>query len=178
MVHDPNTSTTISDSFEIAKYLERTYPVTPTLFPEGTAAFQAAVLDVVAKDVGITLAMNIPYKRIGLSERSLAHIEAFLVKRFGSLENLGGEIFWKQTEDALGKLRGWLSANGPGKDTFLMGDRVCFADFQIASALLSFKIVCGENSEQWERVCGWHDGKWKAYLKEFEPYMTVAEDWC
>ncbi|KIP07685.1 hypothetical protein PHLGIDRAFT_70589, partial [Phlebiopsis gigantea 11061_1 CR5-6] len=45
MIFDPNTQRRVVDSAAIAKYLDTAYPATPALFPAGTDALQAAVLD-------------------------------------------------------------------------------------------------------------------------------------
>ncbi|TFY64395.1 hypothetical protein EVG20_g5963 [Dentipellis fragilis] len=39
VVQDPNTGAIVSDSFKIAQYLDKTYPDTIRLVPDGTAAF-------------------------------------------------------------------------------------------------------------------------------------------
>ena len=135
-----------------------------------------AFAETVALAVGAPLALNADLKKVGLSERSLAYVETMLFGYFGKpAEELRGEHHWVAAERELGKVQGWLGANGEGKDSLLMGDRVCFADFQLAAILLSTKIMYGEDSEEWKRVCGWHGGKWERYLKQFEPYMAVDE---
>ncbi|EEB92162.1 hypothetical protein MPER_09371 [Moniliophthora perniciosa FA553] len=47
VIHDPNTGETISDSFVIMEYLEKTYPSSPekALIPPGTTALQKAFID-------------------------------------------------------------------------------------------------------------------------------------
>jgi glutathione S-transferase len=41
VIYDPNTNTAVSDSYNIAKYLDEHYPDTPTAIPRGTEVFQA-----------------------------------------------------------------------------------------------------------------------------------------
>lgn len=178
MIYDPNTNTAIADSVQIAQYLDRTYPATPAVFPAGTAAFEAALVDIMAKEVVMSLIMTVSMERIGsiLSARSFAHFEAGVRPLIAMFEATPEEARWKAAEDALGKVQGWLSTNGPGKDMHFMGDTFCFVDFQLASILLSLKIIYGERSGEWERLCGWHKGKWKAFLQRFEPYMSVEDN--
>lgn len=37
-IYDPSTGTGVADSFEIARYLDKQYPTTPTVIPAGTEA--------------------------------------------------------------------------------------------------------------------------------------------
>ena len=68
-----------------------------------------------------------------------------------------------------------MSANGEGKDMLFMGDKISFADFQLASSMLSFKILVGAESDEWKRVSAWNGGKWEKFLSQFEPYMQVKD---
>ncbi|PSR72266.1 hypothetical protein PHLCEN_2v11858 [Hermanssonia centrifuga] len=52
VIYDPSTNSVISDSVDIAKYLDETYPDTPKLLPAGTEAFQAMFLDSVWPSIG------------------------------------------------------------------------------------------------------------------------------
>ena len=42
VIYDPSTKSVISDSANIARYLDKAYPETPVLIPAGTDAFHAA----------------------------------------------------------------------------------------------------------------------------------------
>ncbi|PSR72265.1 hypothetical protein PHLCEN_2v11857 [Hermanssonia centrifuga] len=110
----------------------------------------------------------------GLNDPSEKYFRSTREKMFGKkLEDMGGEEEWNKLEPALAKLNGWLSANGPGRDNLLTGDRIIFADIQLASLLIWAKVVCGEDSEDWKRLASLHDGKWKRFLAQFEKYGAV-----
>lgn len=47
IIYDPNTDTVVSDSFDIAIYLEKQYPNTRTLIPKGTEVLQAVYVDLI-----------------------------------------------------------------------------------------------------------------------------------
>lgn len=175
MIYDPNTKRTVSESAAIATYLDDTYPDTPALFPAGTRALQLALIDTVLyPQISIPIALNINPARIGLSARSLEFIESSILRVFGKTPaELGGEHHWVATETALGKVRGWLSANGPGRDTLFLGDVFSFVDFQLASVFMWAKVSYGEDSEEWKRITSWQGGAWKDYLGHFEKYMAV-----
>lgn len=173
MIYDPNTNTTVSDSAQIAKYLDKAYPETPVLFPEGTHAMQTAILDVLFRDINLPVLLLIPCAYFRLSPASEEYVRKAQFAMFGKTERPGGEEEWKVPEDGFRKVQAWLSANGAGKDMLFAGDTICFADIQLAAILVWLKLVCGEGSEEWTRICGWHDGKWSAFLAQFEPYMQA-----
>lgn len=177
MIHDPNTETTVVDSQAIARYLDKTYPATPTLLPDGSNALQAAFMDFVFLNVYGALGVLIDMKKIGLSERGFEHISTVFAGLFGKSQEErrreNGDELWKTLEDGLTKICAWLDGNGAGKDLLVMGDKVCFADLQLAALLTNARVVWGRDSEEWKRVCSWNEGKWERYLAQFEPYMTV-----
>ena len=164
-----------SDSAEIAKYLDKTYPDTPKLFPQGSGALQEAFLDGAWSSVGYPLFMNVILRTCkALNPRSEEYFRTTREALFGDkLENLGGEKQWEAMEAALAKINTWLSANGPGKDLLLMGDKVCFSDIQIAGLLVWARVLFREDSDDWKRISGWHDGKWKKLLEYFDKYAAV-----
>lgn len=177
MIYDPSTKTALAESREIAKYLDKTYPETPRLFPEGTQALQVAFLDGVWASIGYPLFMNIIHRTCtSLNPPSQTYFRETREAMFGKkLEELGGDGDWQSLEAGLGKLDAWLRENGPGKDLLLLGDRVCFSDLQIASLLIWARIICGEDSADWQRIAGWHDGRWKRLVEYFDDHATVDD---
>lgn len=175
MIYDPNTKTAVAESAQIGKYLDITYPFTPKLFQDGTHALQCAFIDgILGPQVIMPLAMNVNPEWINLSPRSLEYIQKGIITTFGkTYPDVGNESHWKIAEESLGKIKGWMSMNGLGKDNFLTGDVMGFADFGLAAAFIWAKVVYGEDSAQWKRICGWHDGIWVKYLAQFERYMAV-----
>lgn len=175
MIYDPLTKTTVVDSAEIAKYLDKAYPSTPKLFPEGTEALQAVFLDHAWSVIGAPLFMNIILRTcLALNPRSQEYFRTTREVMFGKkLEELGSEESWKLLEAGFGKLDTWLGANGPGKDSLFLGNKICFSDIQVASFLKWTRVVCGEDSPDWERIAGWNGGKWKRLTEEFDRYAVV-----
>ena len=179
MIYDPNTRVAVSDSAEIAKYLDKTYPDTPQLFPTGTVALQHIALDFLVMNIQARLGMAIPPERVGLTPQSLAHLKKSLVMLFGkSHDELDTAFHWKGLEKCLGRYAAYLAVNGAegnGGNSLLMGDKICFADFQLAGTLLGARAVCGENSEEWAQICAWHDGKWKRFVEGLEKYTSADQ---
>ena len=179
MIYDPNTRVAVSDSAEIAKYLDKTYPDTPQLFFPGTVVLQHIAVDFLAVNIGAQLGMAIPPERISLTPQSLAHLKNSIFQIFGkSHAELDTEHHWKVMEDGLGKYAAYLAVNGaagPEGSGLLMGDKICFADLQLAGSLLGARAVCGEKSEEWTQICSWNNGQWKRFVEGFEKYTSADQ---
>ena len=80
---------------------------------------------------------------------------------------------WTDLEEGLTTVGKWLSANGAGKDGLVMGDKISFADFQIAGWFACIRNLCGEESEVWKKVTTFDGGRWKAFVDRFSAYATV-----
>ena len=175
VIYDASTKKAISESAAIAKYLDETYPDTPQLFPDGTAALQAVFLDGVWATFGLPLFMII-ISRVckGLNPPSEEYFRRTREAKFGAkLEELNTPDQWVALEAGLAKLDRWLSANGPGKDELFLGDRISFADVQVAGILVWGKITFGEGSEEWQKIISWNGGRWKRLLERFDQYAEV-----
>ena len=57
-------------------------------------------------------------------------------------------------EKAFAGFAKWLEADGSKDKLFFMGDTICYADVTLASRLVWFKRVLGEDSEEWKTVMG------------------------
>ena len=175
VIYDPSTKKAVSDSAVIAKYLDETYPDTPQLFPEGTAALQAVFLDGAWDLFGLPLYMiMLPRVCTGLNPPSEEYYRRTREAQFGSkLEEIGITNEWETLEAGLAKLDQWLSANGPGKSELFLGDKISFADVQVAAILIWGKITLGEESEDWRKIVSWNSGRWKRLLERFDQYANV-----
>lgn len=177
VIYDPNTKKAVEDSAKIAKYLDEAYPDTPRLFPAGTDAFQAVFHDFIWSQVGIPLFMLVILDSFNsLLPRSQEYFRSTREKRFGNkLEELGTPEEWQKLEAGLGKLNEYLERNGKGNDLLLAGAQggVTYSDIQVAAMLVWAKIVSGENSENWKRLTGLHDGKWGKFHAQFSKFEQV-----
>ncbi len=174
VIHDPSTNTILSDSWTIVRYLEKTYPKTPTLLPKGTLALQKGCLTGFNKAHGATFDLVVfPVWRI-LNKSSQIYFrstrEAFIGQK---LEDICTEKSWQEAEKAWDQVAEWMKLNGEGLDDLVMGDRVCYVDLQIVSVLVWARNSLGEDSEEWKRICSWSGGKWKRYVESFAKYEVV-----
>ncbi|KAI6163677.1 hypothetical protein EDD17DRAFT_1895443 [Pisolithus thermaeus] len=178
VLYDPNTSALITDSWEIAEYLEKTYPEKP-IFPNKSKglirAFDAAVADSL-RDV-----FKFPISRVSeiLSERSAEyHIttkEAGFKEKFSEFSPEGPkrDEHWAILEQVFDTSKEWYD-DQEGK--WLMGDTFSYADIITAADLFWFKRVLHRN--EWEKIANWHDGSviFSALAEEKQPIVTKQLD--
>ncbi|KAA1475685.1 hypothetical protein DENSPDRAFT_842494 [Dentipellis sp. KUC8613] len=181
VLQDPNTGALISDSFNIARYLDKTYPHTIRLIPEGTDAFQAMCVDVFVEKVLLPLAViyAVPASQ-SLSPRSTEYFRRTREAAFGKrLEEVSPEgpvrdAQWKQAIEGLTTLYGWIGKNSSG--LYVMGDTPCFADVVIVSILVCIRILAGAGSDGWKKLMEANEGHWKRLIGAFEKWIWVDDE--
>jgi glutathione S-transferase len=187
VIHDTSTGELVGDSFEIALYLDSTYPGGPRLFRPFTtgltAAFNARVDGVFSKFAGLCTQM--PFDPAVLDA-----VQAMFVKRLPAIQAMAGQQSFSPQGDvslesfqaALGELaKAYRHTGGttdyfwracgtaesqaqrplPGRETagpFLDGDEPVYADLVLAAWLKMFEISMPP--EHWQLVRGWHGGLW------------------
>ncbi|TFK33644.1 hypothetical protein BDQ12DRAFT_405591 [Crucibulum laeve] len=175
-IYDDSTNTAISDSLNIAVYLDKTYPGTPTLIPAGTEALHAAF--VVAFMSTIWPFFNY-FGRADLKLMSPATADHFIrswSSLFGKpfLESLPvgaeREAEWKKFEAGLTVVDGWYQKNGGG--LFIVGDKPSFADF-IVGGLLGLGNAISHDNPEWSSLLEWNDGRWRKLGEALEKYARV-----
>ncbi|KIJ66492.1 hypothetical protein HYDPIDRAFT_174570 [Hydnomerulius pinastri MD-312] len=170
VLSDLNTGALITDSFEIAEYLDKTYPE-KSVFPTNSVglinAFDSAY---VALTQPAVQPVQLRSSQI-LNERSA---EYFIRMRTAMHQQHTDEFSPERPkrdaplvhyEKGYETAKMWYEKSG-GK--WLMGDTIFYADMIVAARLLWFKRVFRE--DEWKRVCSWHDGKWE------NPLAAVAKE--
>ncbi|KAJ6520476.1 hypothetical protein C8R45DRAFT_61681 [Mycena sanguinolenta] len=177
VIYDPSTDTVVSDSIEIARYLDATYPDTPRLIPEGTAAFHYAFTEAFEATLPPFLVYALPASLPFLNSASQDYFrrtreELFGGRRLEDVTPTGHEhaVMWKKVEDAFGRIDGWIRKNGAESKHF-MGDTLCYADISVAGYLRWGKMVLGK--DKWESILTWQGGRWASLMKELERYNVV-----
>ncbi|KAI8976418.1 hypothetical protein BD414DRAFT_168303 [Trametes punicea] len=180
-LYDPSTDTALAGSLAIALYLDRTYPSTPPVVPAGTevlhAAFEAAFIAAVSPHMQMLV---MPVGRERLHEASRAHYKHARESQWGErMEEWappGSEardMHWGALEEAFGKVKGWLETEPESGRKFVMGDGPSFADFVLGARLMWMKKILGDESDEWNAVEKWHDGRWAQLLNDLDEYATV-----
>ncbi|VDB86229.1 unnamed protein product [Peniophora sp. CBMAI 1063] len=150
---DPSTQRVITDSFAITKYLDETYPDTPTLIPAGTGALQSAFVDKVVRSIVLAAFASLvgPVYEAGcFDEADRAHYRKTREAWFGGkpLEDIikmgdeGMESGCKAYSDGLSEMAKYAEQAG-GEGVFLSGQGPWFADTAVAAALTFTLKACG-----------------------------------
>lgn len=197
MIHDTSTGAKVGDTFEIALYLDKTYPDTPRLIHPGTtgltAAFNAQVDGLFTRHV--LLADTMPFdpakaheieqifaRRMGVttlpkSTMSPADREKLLV----SFENALGEFvkayyhtggttdyFWSPTGTAREQAQlGGREEAGPWLD----GEEPTYADLIVGGWLAMMERSM--KPDEWDRLRGWQGGFWGRVHDALAPLREI-----
>ncbi|KAG8710239.1 hypothetical protein FRC11_004717 [Ceratobasidium sp. 423] len=159
---DPHGAPTyVSDSFNIAMYLDEHYPTRP-IFPSGTRATQNLLINTHFMKIIYTLLIPLiaPSLPNILDTRS---IEYFADTRGIFLIPLPEEeqaIKWKATHEAFGGLAKSIKVGG---GMWMGGDHPTFVDFVIGSFFYLVERLEGSESERLKEMCAWEDGMWGRY---------------
>lgn len=178
VIHDPAHDAVVADSIEIARYLDKTYPDTPTLFPPGSHALQEAFQVAYERTVAeAMLLMMLPLAQAKLNTASQAYFRRTREAKFGmKLEEFSPigpkrDLHWKTLKERHAIMASWLAKNE--SSPFVMGDKISYADITIAGFVMWIRTMFGSESAEWKDVLTWQDGIWANYMKEFERYQQV-----
>ena len=59
------------------------------------------------------------------------------------------------------------------KGRYMMGDTISWSDFVLFGFLSFFKIIWGEESEEWKDIASWNGGRWEEHVDALNKYNTV-----
>ncbi|CAE6461127.1 unnamed protein product [Rhizoctonia solani] len=171
---DPNGKPTyVVESFDIAIYLDKTYPAPKYLvvFPLGTRAVQKLISDLFTNEVGYMVMPSIihfPTRAGFLDERGREHFLKTRTQVFKELPanaNIGstywGDVYekWKWFGEILD-----LNEEGP----FVMGKQISFTDFAVGGIISSLRRVEGGGMRIWSAIAEWQGGRWARLWAEIE----------
>ncbi|KAH9480875.1 Glutathione S-transferase-like protein ustS [Psilocybe cubensis] len=168
-IHDPSTGAYITDSILIAEYLDKTYPDSPRIIPDGTLGVQSAFNDGVFYNLKTLIPVVFPVFITKLSPRSADYMLATLGR--GLLDGPGSDAFeqWNTLLFGLQQVDGWFLRNG-GKGLYLLGNVPSWADIVVASLFLCLRLTFGENSTQWKQLMAINDGRWKGRIDVYRAW--------
>jgi glutathione S-transferase len=168
-IFDPNTKRAVTDSFEIAKYLDAEYPATTPIVPPGTRALQAAMTARINEMMFGIWPITLPHIFATLGERDVEYFRAsrekWFSKKFEDIAPTGEkhEEAVKGFERALGEVGGWIDAGGPGA-MLLGGDTPNHSDTEFASLLIFVIKVEAEGSVLRKTLANADNGRWVRYI--------------
>ncbi|KAG1727812.1 hypothetical protein EDB19DRAFT_2028118 [Suillus lakei] len=168
VLSDPNTGALITDSLEIASYLEKTYPEKP-IFPNNSEslirAFDSAYMNLIIPAIRTTFL------------RTTEILSPASAKFFIGVRSVDVPLPWDATRDEDWELleKGYNTAyewyqKSDGK--WIMGDTFSYADIIVACWLLAYKRVLKE--DEWARISSWNGGKWAQVLADVEKECKLA----
>jgi glutathione S-transferase len=179
VIHDGRTNAVVSDTIDIALYLDEAYPDTPPVFPKGTKTLQLGFITAFRLKLDVIYIPIMPLVYPMLNEASKPFFrqsrEALFGMKFEDFSPVGPvrDEQWKAVKGALDVADRWL-AKGDSDQAYIIGESPSFADFVIAARFLWIKLVLGEDSQLWKDVSSWNGGRWNSILKSMERYETVV----
>ena len=172
MIYDPATKQVISNSKDIAEYLDEQYPasqkliVDPAFETEWEGVISTNILKVVPPSVCMVLVNRV-------SAPAARHLRTIREAKFGkTFEELSTEEAvrqqWKEFESGFTNISGFYKEAGT---TFLSKvDVPIWADLIVGSWLIAQKCAYGEDSKEWKAILEWDGGLWKKLLEALQVY--------
>ncbi|KAF8625610.1 hypothetical protein AX17_006796 [Amanita inopinata Kibby_2008] len=173
-IYDTSTKKYVADSILIAEYLDKQYPNTPRLIPEGTKALQHAYIAAFATQFGSVFPVILgPLLKV-LNPPSEKFIRAGVEADGKPAEEKvpKGEAFkeaWVKVKESFTMVDGWIQKSG---GVFLGGDKPVFADFEMAGYIFTMRAVWGKDSELWKEFEGFNEGRWGKFVTAVEKYQS------
>ncbi|THU78272.1 hypothetical protein K435DRAFT_786324 [Dendrothele bispora CBS 962.96] len=171
VIKDPSTGAVVGDTFDIAVYLDKTYPNGPSLFPPSTigllAAFNTQVDAIFSRFVKLFV-HGIPFNPETAEQSKADFVWRMQGKTWDDLDLRGEERAkaLEAFEAALGDLaKFYRLEDGP----FLAGETVTYADFIVGGWLVQMKT----SLKEWDRLQSWHDGLWGKLHQALEKYRKT-----
>lgn len=179
-IHDSSTGKVITDSYNIAVYLDEVYPDKPALFPFSTKAAIATLDYLFMTTAGTPLSsLMLPSSCLSLNPRSEEYFrktrEESYKKKLEEFSPAGPvrEKFWSEVEQVFTHLAHIYDRNGADKPFFL-GDTFSYAECIIAGFLMWIKIILGKDNEEWKAVESWDNGRWGQLLERLAELVVVV----
>ncbi|KAL0577134.1 hypothetical protein V5O48_004848 [Marasmius crinis-equi] len=173
VIRDLSTGRVISDSLAIAKYLDSQYPSTPRVIPDapGTLSLLASFSAAVSSKQGNAFPLLLPKIPQVLNPPSADHFTRVREGQLGvSLADVypkDPEAQWKKVEADLAGVAGWFKEE---KGEFLGGESPVYVDFELAAFLVIFRVILGEQSEDWKTLASFQDGKWGKFIESLKKW--------
>lgn len=175
IIKDISTGEVVGDSFEIAQYLEKTYPTSPSLFPRSSTidlegrAFNTQV-DAIFTNHSILCLHGIPFnpETAELSWKTFAERAG---KESWEELKVSNEERVKIIEALETALVDLAKAYGKHEGPFLEGSLPSYADLIVGGWLKFYYATLPV--EEWQAIQTWHNGVWQTLYQALEQYAQV-----
>ncbi|KAJ2929445.1 hypothetical protein H1R20_g7649, partial [Candolleomyces eurysporus] len=183
-IYDSSTNARISDSLKIIKYLDETYPDTPKLLSPGTEVLTEAFTWAVGQNMRFIWPFTVVKIIASIDEKSSLKFQGV----FESKAKMNIEEFkqntvmmdklWKDMEEGYSTINDWRKAASKSPENQPVGPWITGKDIKLPDIVLAANLawpvaVFGEDSEEWKKIGGWNDGRWKEYWGLIKQYATV-----
>ncbi|KAJ7484728.1 hypothetical protein FB451DRAFT_1233317 [Mycena latifolia] len=173
VIKDPSTGQVVGDSFDIALYLDKTYPNAPSLFPPSTIPLQQtfnAHVDAAFNPFVILLVHGIPFNPETAEASKATFCWRAAKEKWEDLTVQGEERVrtFEAFKVRLGELAK-LYKHGDGP--FMTGETPLYADFILGGWLMFTRVTLP--AKEWEDLQIWHDGLWGRLHRALETYAQV-----
>jgi len=178
-IHDPSTGVYISESLAIAEYLEKTYPDTPSVFPDNTIGIQKTFEPILMQNISPVFRFIIPVVFLKINPASKEYFRRTREISFGKkLEDItptGNDRTeaWGNLKNGMDKIHSYLISTD-NKGPYMLGDKISWSDLVLFSWLYWMKLTWGEDSEEWKDIASWNGGRWEAHINALKEYHTVV----
>ncbi|KAF9555404.1 hypothetical protein CPC08DRAFT_671113, partial [Agrocybe pediades] len=166
---NPHRPTILSNTNNIAEYLEQTYPARQ-VFPDGSRAMQSLFVHYIQEVFSQPLLpILVPLSHHALPERTQAHFRAGQVPAT-VLVGQQRELAWQAAKEQFDFLAMILDKNnGDGDGIVAMGEQLTYADFALCAVLIWIERMSAHDG--WARVRTWNGGRWSRLWDRCRPYM-------
>jgi glutathione S-transferase len=173
VISDPNTGAIITDSMEIASYLEKTYPE-KLIFPHNSEALirtfypahEGLLMPAIKFILGRSAEILSPDSAKFFME---VRCKGFKLPWDEFTSEARRDAEWELLEKAYNTMYEWYQKTS-GK--WIMGDTFSYADIIVACSLLWYKRVL--KTDEWARINSWNEGKWVQLLTDVEKECNLA----
>ncbi|KAF7296822.1 Glutathione transferase fungal specific class A [Mycena indigotica] len=170
MIRDLGTGQVVTDSLNIAIYLDKTYPDKP-LMPGGDWALIPAFESAIQPLLSNQLPFGIPASQALLNPPSATYFRATREVMFAqTMEDMlpapGSEretTQWAKVQAAWNTIDGWLTTAGT---KYFGGAERNYADLYVAAYVFWIRTVFTE--DKWRDFATWHGGRWALLLDTVE----------
>jgi len=178
-IHDPSTGVYIADSFAIAEYLEKTYPDTPSVFPDNTVGIQKTFEPAFLQNISSLWPFIIPavYDKVNpVSKEYFRRTREILFgKKLEEILPTGNDRTegWASFKKGMDTIHSYLILTD-NKGPYMLGDKISWSDLVLFSFLYWMKLIWGEDSQEWKDIASWNGGRWEAHVNALKEYQTVV----
>jgi glutathione S-transferase len=179
VIQDPSTNEVVSESMDIARYLDKTYPAAPALMNRDSQimnhTFQVTLMDRIGSVYQIMLPRVITILNPVSQEFFRRTRENSYGKKLEEFSPPGSVrmLHWQELEAGFGTIDAWFKKFGD--PPYIMGNSLSYADIYLGSILKWMKMILGGDSEEWQNVKRWHAGRWGRLLVSLDDLNSTEE---